>query len=88
MFTSHHFISVLQGLMARGDFQDPLVASLETVDLGRLSESFSFQMDSVVPFFCGESEDCRTLGSQTALRRAETNIREKVWCRLFRSSVM
>ena len=67
-----------EGVMAQGNFLDPLVASLETVDLRRLSESFSFQMDSMVPFFCGDSEVCRTLGSQTALRRAKANIREKV----------
>ena len=35
-------------------------------------------MDSLLPFFCGDSKDCRTLGSQTALSKAITNIKDKV----------
>ena len=34
-------------------------------------------MDSQIPFFCGDSEDCRTLGSQTALEMALFNIEHK-----------
>ena len=35
-------------------------------------------MDSIVPFFCGDSEECRTLGSKKALETAKSNIRSKV----------
>ena len=31
-------------------------------------------MDSQIPFFCGDSDDCRTLGSETALATAIENI--------------
>ena len=31
-------------------------------------------MDSQVAFFCGDSEECRTLGSEAALKTAKENI--------------
>ena len=31
-------------------------------------------MDSQIPFFCGDSVDCRTLGSLTAVQKAVENI--------------
>ena len=31
-------------------------------------------MDSQIPFFCGDSVDCRTLGSVTAVKQAMKNI--------------
>lgn len=34
-------------------------------------------MDSIIPFFCGDTLECRTLGSKEALRRAKINIKEK-----------
>ena len=33
-----------------------------------------FRMDSQVAFFCGDSEECRTLGSEAALKTAKENI--------------
>ena len=31
-------------------------------------------MDSQIPFFCGDSEVCRTIGSRDALEQAKSNI--------------
>ena len=31
-------------------------------------------MDSQIPFFCGDSVDCRTLGSPTSVQKAKENI--------------
>ena len=31
-------------------------------------------MDSQIPYFCGDSEECRTLGSRKALETAKANI--------------
>ena len=31
-------------------------------------------MDSQIPFFCGDSVDCRTLGSPTSVKKAIENI--------------
>ena len=31
-------------------------------------------MDSQIPFFCGDSEVCRTIGSRDALEQAKNNI--------------
>ena len=68
----------MQGLLTKGDFQDPNVEDLKTMNLSRLSEHFSFNADSVLPFFCGDSKVCRTLGSQEALNTAKINIKNKV----------
>ena len=65
-------------MITEGSYTDPDVLSLETMDLSRFSQHFSFRMDSIIPFFCGDSEECRTLGSEAALRTAKNNIREKV----------
>ena len=40
--------------------------------------NFNLRMDSQIPFFCGDSLDCRTLGSKHALETAMRNIQEKV----------
>ena len=61
----------LQGVLTKGDFQDPNVEDLKTMNLSRLPEHFHFNADSVLTYFCGDSEDCRTLGSRTALRTAK-----------------
>ena len=34
-------------------------------------------MDSQIPFFCGDSVDCRTVGSATALKQALQNVETK-----------
>ena len=34
-------------------------------------------MDSQIPFFCGDSVDCRTLGSPTSVEQAVENIEKK-----------
>ena len=68
--------------MTEGSFTDPDVMSLETMDLSRFSQHFSFRMDSIIPFFCGDTEECRTLGSEEALRTAQMNIKEKVGTQL------
>ena len=36
-------------------------------------------MDSQIPFFCGDSLECRTVGSGNALQMALENINTKVW---------
>ena len=36
-------------------------------------------MDSQIPFFCGDSLECRTVGSMKALEIALENINTKVW---------
>ena len=33
-------------------------------------------MDSQIPFFCGDSVECRTLGNPTALEQAKKNIED------------
>ena len=66
------------GVLVPGDYTDPDVASLQTLELRRFSSHSSFKMDSIVPFFCGDSKDCRTLGSKTALAKAKNNIEKKV----------
>ena len=66
------------GVLTEGSYTDPDVKSLETMDLSRFSEHFSFKMDSIIPFFCGDTLECRTLGSEAALRTAKINIKEKV----------
>merc|ERR1712150_142645 len=66
-----------QGVLTKGDFQDSNVEDLKTMNLSRLSEHFHFNADSVLTYFCGDSEDCRTLGSRTALRTAKGNIKTK-----------
>ena len=38
-------------------------------------------MDSQIPFFCGDSVECRTLGSTAALARALDNLDTKVQLR-------
>ena len=68
----------IPGVITEGSYTDPDVMSLETMDLSRFSQHFSFRMDSIIPFFCGDTEDCRTLGSEKALRTAKTNIKDKV----------
>ena len=65
-------------MITEGSFTDPDVLSLETMDLRRFSQHFSFRMDSIIPFFCGDTAECRRLGSQEALRTAQINIKEKV----------
>ena len=35
-----------------------------------------FQMDSQIAFFCGDSEICRTMGSDIALKIAKENIKK------------
>ena len=35
-------------------------------------------MDSQIPFFCGDSLECRTIGSSVALKDAIRNIQLKV----------
>ena len=65
-------------MITEGSYTDPDVMSLETMDLSRFSQHFSFRMDSIIPFFCGDTVECRTLGSKEALRRAKINIKEKV----------
>ena len=35
-------------------------------------------MDSQIPFFCGDSLECRTIGSSAALKGAIRNIQQKV----------
>ena len=73
-------------MITEGSYTDPDVMSLETMDLSRFSQHFSFRMDSIIPFFCGDTVECRTLGSQQALRRAKINIKEKVESKLLPSS--
>ena len=36
------------------------------------------RMDSQIPFFCGDSLECRTIGSSAALKGAIRNIQQKV----------
>ena len=55
---------LFEGVISSGDHSDPKVEDFKTMDLSKLSEHFSFNMDSVLPFFCGDSQDCRTLGSE------------------------
>jgi len=66
-----------QGTMAPGDYADYRVDSLKTMKLSTFAENYSFRMDSQIPFFCGDSLDCRTLGSKHALETAMRNIQEK-----------
>ena len=42
---------------------------------------FIFRMDSQIPFFCGDSQLCRTVGSGAALKAAIRNIETKVGAR-------
>ena len=43
----------------------------------KIKNSF-FRMDSQIPFFCGDSQECRTIGSSVALKDAIRNIQMKV----------
>ena len=70
------------GVITEGSYTDPNVMTLGKMNLSRFSEHFSFRMDSIIPFFCGDSEVCRTLGSEEALRTAKINIKNKVRWRL------
>ena len=66
------------GVITEGSYTDPNVLTFGKMNLSRFSEHFSFRMDSIIPFFCGDSEVCRTLGSEEALSAAKINIRNKV----------
>ena len=72
------------GVITEGSYTDPDVMTFSKMNLSRFSQHFSFRMDSIIPFFCGDSEVCRTLGSEEALSAAKRNIRNKV--RMRRSS--
>ena len=37
----------------------------------------NFRADSQIPYFCGDSEMCRTIGSREALEKAKENIKKK-----------
>jgi len=73
----NHTECLYSGIMATGDYTDYRVHSLENLDLDAFSENYSFRMDSQIPFFCGDSIDCRTIGSDEALKMAITNINTK-----------
>ena len=65
-------------MISEGSYTDPNVMTFGKMSLSRFSQHFSFRMDSIIPFFCGDSEVCRTLGSEEALTTAKINIRNKV----------
>ena len=65
-------------MITEGSYTDPNVMTLGKMNLSRFSEHFSFRMDSIIPFFCGDSELCRTLGSEEALTIAKINIKNMV----------
>jgi len=73
----NHSECLYEGVITPGDITDPDVSNFETMDMTRFSHHFSFNMDSILPFFCGDSKDCRTLGSQAALNRAKFNVKKK-----------
>ena len=43
----------------------------------RFAKEFTdnFRVDSQIPYFCGDSEMCRTIGSREALEKAKENIK-------------
>ena len=67
-------------MISEGSYTDPDVMTFGKMNLSRFSQHFSFRMDSIIPFFCGDSELCRTLGSEEALTIAKINIKNKVSC--------
>ena len=66
------------GVITEGSYTDPNVLTFPKMNLSLFSDHFSFRADSIIPFFCGDSELCRTLGSEEALSAAKINIRNKV----------
>ena len=45
------------------------------MDLNYISYLYTYcRMDSQIPYFCGDTEECRTLGSRQALETAKANI--------------
>ena len=44
----------------------------------RFAQEFinNFRADSQIPYFCGDSEVCRTIGSREALEKAKENIKK------------
>ena len=57
---------------------DPAITELNTnITELDLVNNFSFNMDSQIPFFCGDSEECRTFGSAAAIDTAFGNIEKK-----------
>ena len=37
----------------------------------------NYRMDSQIPYFCGDSLECRTFGNPEALEQAKKNVEEK-----------
>ena len=76
-------VVLFRGVLTKGDYEDPNVEDLKTMNLSRLSTHFAFNTDSVVTYFCGDSKVCRTLGSGTALERAKGKINYPLFVYIF-----
>ena len=78
-------VVLFRGVLTKGDYEDPNVEDLKTMNLSRLSTHFAFNTDSVVTYFCGDSKDCRTLGSGTAPEKAKGKINNSLFVCIFSS---
>ena len=49
-----------EGVMDVSDHTDPNVRMFDVMDKTKVDQHYCFKMDSVIPFFCGDTQVCRS----------------------------